>query len=410
MKKGMLKRHKKFKRLKCVKITYRKFLACKKTDQNDIVEHNINSASNIITEKKSKNKKIFGLLFFLFNIFLVVGVFYNFAREQGGIEPLSNLILNHPRWRYLFVALGLFFATVIFNALKTFFLVHNKTRKWRPVLSFKAATISRYYDLMTPFSSGGKPFEIYYLKKNGHSGDVATAIPLAKYMIWQFVLIIVSLTILIFYPYSNISFPLILVCAWIGLAVVLAVFLFILFMSITKKWGARVLGFVLKILNKMHIVKNYHTTLKKVLRFVESYQYSMKAFVKSPITISLVTLCTLGAILSNGMIAYFIYRAFVEVPLVSWYDVLCKCLICDLAICIIPLPGGSGVSELSFNSLLGSLFGEGTLFWGILIWRIFTYYLHIALGGILLVLDLLIPKRKKKKVKITKSSQFIIIL
>lgn len=404
MKKGFAKQKRTIKLCHNDKIVYRKFLPFKKSNHEEIISHNISSANTLITEKKSKNKKIFTLLFFIFNILLVVGVFYNFAREQGGIEPLSNLISSHPRWRYLVVALCLFLATVIFNALKTFFLVHNKTRKWRPIFSFKAATISRYYDLMTPFSSGGKPFEIYYLKKNNHSGDVATAIPLAKYMVWQFVLIVVSLTILIFYPYENISFPLILVCAWIGLAVVLAVFLFILFMSIAKKWGARVLGFILKILNKMHIVKNYHTTLKKVLRFVESYQYSMKAFVKSPITIILVTLCTLGALITNGMIAYFIYRAFVEVPLVSWQDVLCKCIICDLAICIIPLPGGSGVSELSFNSLLGSLFEEGALFWGILIWRVLTYYLHIALGGILLILDLIIPKRKAKKHILTKKT------
>ena len=121
----------------------------------------------------------------------------------------------------------------------------------------------------------------------------------------------------------------------------------------------------------------------------------MKAFTKSPITLLLVGICTIGAIVSNGMIAYFIYRSFIEVPLVPWYDVFCKCIICDLAICFIPLPGGSGVSELSFNSLLGSLFTEGALFWGVLIWRVFTYYLHILLGGIMLLVGIIFPKIKK---------------
>lgn len=398
MKKGILKKSNKIvKKTVTSKLLCHSFSFSQLTPNEEIISHNITQAQNIITEKKSKNKKIFNILFLIFNLILVVGVFYNFAREQGGIEPLGNLISKHPRWRYLFVALGLFALTVIFNSLKAFFLIHNRTRKWRPLFSFKVATMSKYYDMMTPFSSGGKPFEIYYLKKNGHSGDVATAIPLAKYMIWQLVLLIVCSTILIIYPHENISNPLILVCAWIGLAIVLAVFLFILFMSVTKKWGSKLLVLILKILHKMHLIKNYHTILRKVLRFVKSYQYSLKQFTKSPITLILVAICTLGAILSNGLIAYFIYRSFVEVPIVMWYDIFCKCIICELAICFIPLPGGSGFSELSFNSLLGSIFPEGALFWGILIWRVFTYYLHIALGGVLLLLEIILPKSKKKK-------------
>lgn len=397
MKMGKIKKEIKLKKYHYDKITWRKFLTRSTHHDDDIISHQITTANTIITEKKSKNKKIFGILFFIFNILLVVGVFYNFAKEQGGIQPLGSLISNHPRWRFLFVALGLFIITVTFNSLKAFFLIHNRTRKWRPWFSFKVATMSKYYDQMTPFSSGGKPFEIYYLKKHGHSGDVATAIPLAKYMIWQFVLIVVCSAILIFYPKENISSSLILTFAWIGLGIILAVFLFILFMSVTKKWGSKILSIILRILHKLHIVKNYHTTLTKVLRFVKSYQYSLKAFTKSPITIILVGLCTLGALLSNGLIAYFIYRAFTETPITTWYDVFCKCIICDLAICCIPLPGGSGVSELSFNSLLGSLFSQGVLFWGVLIWRIFTYYLHIVLGGILLLLEIIIPKIKKHK-------------
>lgn len=397
MKKGIIKNRKKIGKIKSVKNICRSFSLSPITTKEEIISHNISQAQSLIADKKSKNKTIFNILFLIFNVILVVGVFYNFAREQGGIQPLSNLISNHPRWRFLFIALGLFLLTIIFNSLKALFLIHNRTRKWRPIFSFKVATMSKYYDMVTPFSSGGKPFEIYYLKKNNHSGDVATAIPLAKYMIWQFVLIVVCSSILIFYPHENISSPLIFVFAWIGLAIVMAVFLFILFMTVTKKWGSKLLGFILKILHKMHLVKNYHTTLRKVLRFVKSYQYSIKAFTKSPITLIIVGLCTLGAILSNGLIAYFIYRAFVEIPTVMWYDVFCKCIICDLAICFIPLPGGSGVSELSFNALLGSLFTEGTRFWGILFWRVLTYYLHILLGGTILILGIIIPKSKKYK-------------
>ena len=162
-------------------------------------------------------------------------------------------------------------------------MIHNKTKKWRPWFSFKLATIGRYYDHITPLGSGGQPFEIYYMKKNSYSGDIATAVPLAKYMAWQIAFVLMGVFILIFYaPYHNTS-TVVLILAWIGLGLTLTLFLFVLFMSITKKWGASLVVGVLKLLHKMHIIKDYKKALIKVLRFVKQYQYCIKTFAKSPL-------------------------------------------------------------------------------------------------------------------------------
>lgn len=327
---------------------------------------------------------------------LVVVIFYNFAKDYG-VQPLSTLFANKPKWRFLWVALGLYIATVIFNTLKFSILIKAKTNKWRPWFSFKLATIGRYYDHITPLGSGGQPFEIYYLKKDGYSGDIATAIPLAKYMAWQFTFVILCTFILIAYSPNYATSPIVLICAWVGLALILALFLFVLFMSITKKWGASLVVGVLKLLHKMHIIKDYKKALIKVLRFVKQYQYSIKTFAKNPLTVLGLFLASLGSLLTNALIAYFIYISFSANPTVSWWDIVCKCFICDLAVCFIPLPGGSGATELSFNALLGSLFAEsGTLFWGILIWRFLTYYLYIIQGAIILFLDMFKSKKPKK--------------
>ena len=371
------------------------FATSKKINEKVVIETKLNQTETVMAKKKSKNKKIFNLLFFLFNVILVVAVFYNFAKEQGGVQPLSTLFANKPRWRFLWVAVGLYALTVICNSMKFSFLIHNKTGKFRPFFSFKLASIGRYYDHVTPLGSGGQPFEIYYLKKNGYSGDIATAIPLAKYMIWQMSFLIICSFILIAYAPHYQTNPIVLVCAWIGLALIAMLFLFVLFMSITKKWGASLVVGVLKLLHKMHIIKDYKKVLIKVLRFVKQYQYCIKTFAKSPWTILSVLFASIGSLISNALIAYFIYIAFNANPIVSWWDIMCKCFICDLAVCFMPMPGGAGATELSFNALLGSLFTEGTLFWGILIWRFLTYYLYIIQGGIILICDIF--KKKKSK-------------
>ena len=373
------------------------FATAKKINEEVVVKNTINDAETKIAKKKTKNKKIFNVLFLIFNIILIVAVFYNFAKEQGGVKPLSELFANKPKWRFIWVAVGLYFVTCIFNTLKFSILIHNKTKKWRPWLSFKLATIGRYYDHITPLGSGGQPFEIYYMKKNGYSGDIATAVPLAKYMAWQIAFVLMGVFILIFYaPYHNTS-TVVLILAWIGLGLTLTLFLFVLFMSITKKWGASLVVGVLKLLHKMHIIKDYKKALIKVLRFVKQYQYCIKTFAKSPLTVLGVLISSVGSIITNSVIAYFIYISFTAEPIVNWWDIVCKCCICDMAVCFFPLPGGTGATELSFNALLGSLFAEGTLFWGILIWRFLTYYLYIIQGAIILITDMFTRKKKGLK-------------
>ena len=371
------------------------FTTSKKLSDDTLIEHKLTQTEDAIAKKKTKNKKIFNLLFFLFNIILVVAVFYNFAKEQGGVQPLSTLFANKPKWRFLWVAVGLYAIAVIFNTLKFSFLIHSKTGKFRLWFSFKLATIGRYYDHITPLGSGGQPFEIYYLKKNGHGGDIATAIPLAKYMVWQIAFMIICTFILIAYGPNYSTSPIVLICAWIGLALIMFLFLFVLFMSITKKFGASLVVGVLKLLNKMHLIKDYRKVLIKVLKFVKQYQYCIRTFAKSPWTILSVLFASIGSLLSNALIAYFILIAFNTTANISWWDIVCKCFICDLAVCFMPMPGGSGATELSFNALLGSLFTEGTLFWGILIWRFLTYYLYIIQGAIVLICEMF--KKKKDK-------------
>ena len=371
------------------------FTTSKKLSDDTLIEHKLTQTEDAIAKKKTKNKKIFNLLFFLFNIILVVAVFYNFAKEQGGVQPLSTLFANKPKWRFLWVAVGLYAIAVIFNTLKFSFLIHSKTGKFRLWFSFKLATIGRYYDHITPLGSGGQPFEIYYLKKNGYGGDIATAIPLAKYMVWQIAFMIICTFILIAYGPNYSTSPIVLICAWIGLALIMLLFLFVLFMSITKKFGASLVVGVLKLLNKMHLIKDYRKVLIKVLKFVKQYQYCIKTFAKSPWTILSVLFASIGSLLSNALIAYFILIAFNTTANISWWDIVCKCFICDLAVCFMPMPGGSGATELSFNALLGSLFTEGTLFWGILIWRFLTYYLYMIQGAIVLICEMF--KKKKDK-------------
>ena len=127
--------------------------------EESITTEKLEEAKNFQESKKKKGKKIWSILFLILNIALVALVFYNFANEQGGIQPLDTLINNSPKWYFLLIALGLYFATVILNALKFLILIYHRTKKIKFNFSMKMAVRpnqvvlpNRNNDQLLPFS------------------------------------------------------------------------------------------------------------------------------------------------------------------------------------------------------------------------------------------------------------------
>ena len=79
-----------------------------------------------------------------------------------------------------------------------------------------------------------------------------------------------------------------------------------------------------------------------------------------------------------------------------WLNILVFSVIIELGSSIIPIPGGSGMNEISFTVIFGSIFPEGTVFWGLLVWRFMTYYLYILQGITIVVYDYVHGNKKFK--------------
>ena len=140
----------------------------------------------------------------------------------------------------------------------------------------------------------------------------------------------------------------------------------------------------------MHIIKNYKKTFFKVARFVRNYQKSMKAYSKSVFTIIFQLALSVVSYVLIYSITYFIYLAFLPlnssiIEEVSLLNVVACSVICDLCACIMPLPGGSGLAEISFDNLFKRLFNLKIFPWALLIWRILTFFIFILVGAVQIV-------------------------
>ncbi|MBE5745744.1 MAG: flippase-like domain-containing protein [Clostridiales bacterium] len=360
-----------------------------------------NAEEKVNYKNKSKKSKIWNTILLVVNFLVIVGIFTYFSLTNGNIY-LGELFKLDIAWIYLLCAVLMFLLNSLIETLKYYQLIKKSTGKRRFFLSMKTHFLGRYYDNITPFGAGGQPFQVFYLNKHDIKGDKATSIPVVKHVFQLVAFLIVSIAVLvanIFIPYTR-NVIIIVVAAISALAngaIVGTIFL----LSVSKKIGPAFIIKLLKFLNKIRIVKNYKVTFFKVCKFVKNYQKSMKSFAKSKLTIFIQIILSILTYVSFYAIVYFIYLAFLPVSQaaqVSYLTIFSCMILCDLTASIMPLPGGSGLAEISFDALFKNWFASNVFTWAMLIWRSLTYFIYIFIGGVQIFssyIKSLIIKRKQ---------------
>ena len=232
---------------------------------------------------------------------------------------------------------------------------------------------------------------------------MATSVPLAKYMYSQISFCLIALIMLIVGSGMwGTKSSLVVGLSIVSLIISVVFLLLIIFITLSKKVASRlIIGFI-KFLSKIKLVKNYEKTSRVVYRSLSEYQKSIRFYLKDFWTSLLAFISSAGVVLLKALIPYLIYVMVSENIEVGFSIIFCKFIVCELATMYVPLPGGSGVAEISFTALFASLFSDGLLFWDMLIFRIASYYIYILQGFIVILYDIIIGDKRDKKYKETK--------
>ena len=122
-------------------------------------------------------------------------------------------------------------------------------------MSFKTNAIGRYYDAITPMSTGGQPFQVFYLKNRGINVAAAISVPMGKYVINQLCLSFVWTVCLIFALTSEAGLTTVLcVVGWVMNSLLMVA---IIILSVNQRVGTKLVVGIMKLLQKMKIIKNY---------------------------------------------------------------------------------------------------------------------------------------------------------
>ncbi len=354
-------------------------------------------------KRREKKKKQSTWLFLLCNAIIVIGILvYQFCFQET--KPLSELFKENPYYRYLTCSLIVMGCFYVFEAMCYGLLFKRLTGKFSFWLSLKTTIVGKYWDSLTPFGSGGQFAQVAYINSKGHKGNTSTSIIVGKYVFFEIAFVLLGVVVICM-PCKLFQYGVVVrYLALAGVLINLLICSFIMLVSLNRRACAIFVVGGLKFLHKIKIVKDYKKSLYKSLRFIHNYQQSIKLCAKKPLLIIGEILFNFLGLIAQAFISYLIYRTFNPFGTISPVQIMLMALLCQYATTFIPLPGGSGAAEVSFVAMFSTLFTDGSTFWALLFWRLFTFYLFVIVGFLFTMLEpAFISGRKQKLLKVEKN-------
>lgn len=337
-----------------------------------------------LEQAKRKKKKIITTVIFLLANALVVLIIILMEDRSGKRESWEVVQGYFSRyWYFVVIAFMMYFLVILGDTTVFFTLTRRMRMKDYLGVSIKVSVLGRYYDRVTPWATGGEPFQLAYLMKNKMKASDALAVTMSRHIIRFFVIAPVVITILIA---SRITTDVwVMVIAILGVLGGLIVPTFMLVCVWKPKLGHAIAKGVIGMLFKLKIVKDYDKEFAKLKEGVDNFLKGLEYLSANKKVIIVIGLVALIELFANNSIPFFIMKAL-GVDLDYW-TVFVLCIFVSYASSLAPTPGGAGLAELSFYAIFAKYIDGGLLFWAVLFWRLAIYYAPIFVGFALQLIE-----------------------
>ena len=319
----------------------------------------------------------------------------------GDIKSIWNVLKNANGWIIL-LAVGFLLLYAIFNQISLMVLVRHRYKEIKFVDNYTISGSEYFFNAITPFSSGGQPFQAYALKRKGMGLANSTSSLLINFISYQVCLNIITVVFLILY-YNNVkeqisSYIWLLI---IGFVINLIVMLLLLSIGIIKPVGNLFIK-LFDLICKIKPLRRFQNKHDRVVSYVNNMQEAFKEISKSiKIWIIVMVSKVLAFLVYYSMPFIALYAVGVEIPFSDLPYVMALTAFTMTIAIWVPTPGGAGGVEFAFALLfspyiesLGYHDSKNYALAIMLIWRLLTYYLLIIYG---FVLYLLFEKNDKYK-------------
>ena len=312
-------------------------------------------------------------------IFTLIVLYFSL---KDNYDEIIELLLNSDiRWLfigYLFVLSYTFLKSIVTNN------IINKFKKFNLKKTFNLQLMTFFFNAITPFSTGGQPFQVYVLKKNKLSLSDGTNVIIQESIIHQIALIIVGILAIIINYLFNIyhleGIIFIFLVLGFGLNILIIFLLFLI--SHSNKIDKLITKYIVKLLTFLKVIKNKQI-LNKLHNTIDNFNYNSKILLKNKkrfiklILINCIALLCLYIVPLTILFSFNNYISFdgiIAITLVSFISIISS---------YVPLPGGIGGQEYLFILMFGLYVNQPLLSSLMIMWRFITYYLPMIVGAVI---------------------------
>lgn len=310
---------------------------------------------------------------------------------KDNFNTIINEIINvNIFWLVISFLLALSFW--FFKAIATTRIANIFKKDYSIKQGMRLVLETNFFHAITPFAVGGQPYEIYSLKKSKLKITEATNVSIVNFIVYQIALVLLGIIAIVYNHHfvllkeNDLLKNLVVIGFLVNFIVIVALFL----LTCTKKINKILMKFIIKVLNKIHLVKNKDEKIKQFNEYLNEFHQGAKILLQDKkLFIKLIFVHFIGLISS-----YLIPLTLAYAMGISSYTGIEAIVLSSYVMLIgafVPIPGGTGGLEYGFMTFYGSFIKGSKLNAIMLLWRFITYYFAMILGAILLGI------RKKEK-------------
>ena len=325
-------------------------------------------------------------------ILILVTIFILYLVMKDNFNEIVNNILN-VNIIFLILALILMILNILFQsyAMHLYLCKIDKNYKFKDTFLLMFSAL--FFNAITPFSSGGQPFQIYLLNKQGIKvTDSANAL-LQNFLSYQLSLTILGIISIILNSFLNVipNTNLLMNIVVIGFFVNVLVLFILVFLTKAKKLNTKLFNKIFDFIFGFKFIKNREKLKEKAKAKIDEFYNSSEYFKEDKYIFFKATILNIISLIIQCSIPLVIFYSTNNFSLTPLNSIICASYTYFIG-SFVPIPGGTGGLEYAFMEFFKS-FTDGTMISVCMIlWRSITYYLSMILGAISLIF---IKKRVK---------------
>lgn len=287
---------------------------------------------------------------------------------------------------YLLIALFIFALGLLFEAKAYQEIIEEYNHSYTLWQAYKMLIITKFFNGITPFSSGGQPMQVYLLKRDGIRITKATNIIIQNFIIYQAALVTVGVFAVGVNHFNPIfEATLLKHLVRVGFIMNTLVMIGLVIISVSSRFNHFILRKTIWLLDKLHLIKGADKVLARWEERINDFHEGTDYLKRNPF------LCV-RTYLYNIIYLVLVYSMpfFVILGLnhgsMEGVTVL-KVIVANAYVAImgafVPIPGASGGIEFGYFKFFGNFVKGPILKASLLLWRTISYYIPMVVGGIL---------------------------